>query len=239
MRHSADEEPKGTGPSECNGDRKRGKRDRFPDLIVPQRHGSGVRHRTELQSDLARPLLSGAFSAQAELDARTLPLSGHLRARLRGLAPGQLLQAVDPRQNGLVGSGHIDLAQENLDLTIVPRTKVNCIVALRSPIHIKGPQGEPVVAPDRGRLAARGVGALLLGLVNPLLALVPLVDTGPGVQHACSGPAQAPLAAMASPTGRLQAGRVDACASGLAETHFGRGDAGRLGDTGQSEAELS
>lgn len=243
-------------------------------------------------------IAGGEFSAQAELDARTQPLGGHLRARLRGLAPGQLLQAVDPRQNGLgrldgdldlrgqgasighmlataqghlhlaagpgrvsrllmeqtglhlleilslnlfgdqtvamncarlsftvargvmqadtlvldtavntlVGSGHINLAQESLDLTIVPRTKVGSIVALRSPIHVTGSLGEPVVALDRGRLAARGVGALVLGLVNPLLALVPLVDTGPGVQGACTPPVLTPLRGLAS-TAAQPAGR--------------------------------
>jgi len=35
-------------------------------------------------------------------------------------------------------------------------------------------------------VAARGAGALLLGLLNPLLALVPLFDAGPGVESPCA-----------------------------------------------------
>lgn len=119
----------------------------------------------------------------------------------RGLMQADTL-VLDTAVNTLVGSGHINLAQESLDLTIVPRTKVSSIVALRSPIHVTGSLGAPVVALDRARLAARGVGALALGLVNPLLALVPLVDTGPGLPDGCNPPAQAAVAATAPTTGQ-------------------------------------
>ena len=92
---------------------------------------------------------------------------------------------LDTSVNTLVGRGQVDLAQERLDLTIVPHTKVVSVVALRSPIYIKGSFAKPVVDVDRGRIAARGVGALVLGLLNPVLALVPLLDSGPGVENGC------------------------------------------------------
>lgn len=104
---------------------------------------------------------------------------------------------LDTEVNTLVGQGSINLADETLDLTVVPRTKVTSLVALRSPIHVTGPFRQPVVAIDKGKLAARGGGALLLGLLNPLLALVPLFEPGPGVQTDCAGlvrEAQAPPA---------------------------------------------
>jgi uncharacterized protein involved in outer membrane biogenesis len=81
----------------------------------------------------------------------------------------------------------VNLAQETLDLTLVPRTKVVSLVSLRSPIHITGGFRSPAVALDRGRVVARGAGAVALGLINPLLALLPLVDPGPGVQAGCGG----------------------------------------------------
>ena len=59
------------------------------------------------------------------------------------------------------------------------------MIALRSPIHIRGSFAKPSLDVDRGRIAARGVGAIVLGLVNPLLALVPLLDAGPGVESGC------------------------------------------------------
>ncbi|HSM22987.1 MAG TPA: AsmA family protein [Rubrivivax sp.] len=102
----------------------------------------------------------------------------------RGVMKVQAL-VLDTTVNTLVGSGEIDLAQETFDLTIVPSTKVTSLVALRSPIHVTGPLGQPVIEVDTGRVALRGVGALVLGLVNPLLALIPLIEAGPGLDSEC------------------------------------------------------
>ena len=93
---------------------------------------------------------------------------------------------LDTAVNTVVGRGSVDLAQERLDLTLQPRTKVTSLVALRSPIHVTGRFDAPQVSIDTGRLAARSAGALLLGLVNPLLALVPLLETaGDTPDNAC------------------------------------------------------
>lgn len=103
---------------------------------------------------------------------------------------GGVMQAralvLDTAVNTLVGTGRVDLRQETLDLTIVPRTKVTSLVALRSPVYVKGSFGQPVITVDTGRVAVRGAGALLLGLLNPLLALVPLFEAGPGVDSECA-----------------------------------------------------
>jgi AsmA protein len=93
---------------------------------------------------------------------------------------------LDTDINTLVGSGQVDLAQEQWALTIVPHTKVASLVALRSPIHVRGSFASPTVEVDRGALVARGGGALVLGLLNPLLALIPLFEPGPGMDDACS-----------------------------------------------------
>jgi AsmA protein len=92
---------------------------------------------------------------------------------------------LDTAVNTLTGSGQINLANETLDLTIVPRTKVSSVVALRSPVYVKGTFDKPRVELDTGRIATRSVGALALGLLNPLLALIPLFEAGPGVESAC------------------------------------------------------
>jgi len=92
---------------------------------------------------------------------------------------------VDTAINTLSGSGQIDLSNETLDLTVVPRTRTTSLVALRSPIHIGGTLGAPQVTLDKTRVLARAAGAVVLGLVNPLLALVPLVETGPGLDSVC------------------------------------------------------
>lgn len=82
-------------------------------------------------------------------------------------------------------SGNIDLGDEKLDLTVVPKTKKFSLVALRSPIHVKGSFAKPQVALDKGSLVKRGLSALALGIVNPVLALVPLIETGPGKDSDC------------------------------------------------------
>ena len=93
---------------------------------------------------------------------------------------------LDTEVSTIVGSGRIDLGQEKLDLTLVPKTKTTSPIALRSPIHVRGTFSKPEVDLDKGRIAVRSLGALALGLINPLLALIPLVETGPGVSSECA-----------------------------------------------------
>lgn len=91
----------------------------------------------------------------------------------------------DTEVTTLVGTGSIDLRHETLDLTLNQKTKQTSPVALRSPIYIRGSLAQPKVGVDPGRVALRAAGALTLGLVNPLLALLPLVDAGPGQDSDC------------------------------------------------------
>ena len=92
---------------------------------------------------------------------------------------------LDTEVTTITGSGTINLVQERLDLVLVPKTKNTSPVALRSPIYVRGTFAKPEVDIDKARVAARGLGALALGLVNPLLALIPLIETGPGMQSEC------------------------------------------------------
>ena len=94
---------------------------------------------------------------------------------------------LDTAVNTVVGSGHIDLGRETLDLTFTPQAKAASVMSLRSPIHLRGTLREPLASLDRGHMAARGGGALLLGLLNPLLTLVPLFDAGSGAESPCAG----------------------------------------------------
>ena len=92
----------------------------------------------------------------------------------------------DTEVTTLLGSGTIDLAQEKLDLTFTQKTKNTSPVALRSPIHLGGNFAKPSVTVDRGRVALRALGAVALGVVNPLLMLIPLIDAGPGKDSDCA-----------------------------------------------------
>ena len=93
---------------------------------------------------------------------------------------------LDTAVTTIIGTGTIDLGQEKLDLTLNQKTKNTSPLALRSPIHVRGNLAKPDVEVDKGRVAARGLGAIALGLVNPLLALLPLIDAGPGKDSDCA-----------------------------------------------------
>ena len=51
---------------------------------------------------------------------------------------------------------------------------------------IAAPFKDPKVQPDIGPIAARVAGAALLAAVNPLLALLPFIETGPGKDSDCA-----------------------------------------------------
>ena len=91
----------------------------------------------------------------------------------------------DTEVTTIVGTGSIDLGQEKLDLTLNQKTKNTSPLALRSPIYIRGNFAKPKVEVDKVRIAARAIGAIALGAVNPLLALIPLIDPGPGKDSDC------------------------------------------------------
>jgi AsmA protein len=124
-----------------------------------------------------------------------LKLSGDRRINLRcgvadfGVKNG-VMQAnaliLDTDVTTVFGSGRVDLGNETLDLTLAPKSKHFSPVALRGPILVRGTFSNPKVQVDLPRVAARGVGALVLGLVNPLLALLPLIETGPGLEADCA-----------------------------------------------------
>jgi AsmA protein len=84
------------------------------------------------------------------------------------------------------GTGSIDLAQEELDLVLEPRTKYTSPLALRSPIYVSGSFAQPRVEFDKVRVLVRAAGALTIGSVSPLLALIPLVDAGSGKDIDCA-----------------------------------------------------
>jgi AsmA protein len=91
----------------------------------------------------------------------------------------------DTQVTTIVGTGSIDLDEETLDLTLNQKTKNTSPLALRSPIYIRGSFAQPDVRVDKARIAVRALGAIALGIVNPLLALVPLIDAGPGKDSDC------------------------------------------------------
>ena len=91
----------------------------------------------------------------------------------------------DTAVTNVTGSGSINLKTEEMDLTLKPQPKDSGLGSLRTPLHIKGTFGQPNVGPDMGKLTARGGGAIALGILNPLLAILPLIQEGKGKDSNC------------------------------------------------------
>lgn len=78
-------------------------------------------------------------------------------------------------------TGKINLASEQLDLTVHPNSKGLRLLSLRSPIHVQGPFKQPDVGIDKGALILRGAGAVALGVIAaPVAALLPLTAANIG-----------------------------------------------------------
>ena len=92
---------------------------------------------------------------------------------------------IDTEQTEIDGSGSVNLADEYFDLTLKPEPKHADILSLRSPIRIYGPFAKPDFGIDKTALVERGVATVALGILNPLAALLPLLETGPGKDQNC------------------------------------------------------
>jgi uncharacterized protein involved in outer membrane biogenesis len=92
---------------------------------------------------------------------------------------------IDTTDTVVTVAGTIDFARERLDLVFHPEPKDPSIFALRSPIHLEGPFKQPKVRPDAGPIVARVVAAAALAALNPVLALIPFIETGPGKDTDC------------------------------------------------------
>ncbi len=90
----------------------------------------------------------------------------------------------DTEESNIGGSGTINLGAEKLDITLEPRSKKAGILSLRGPVHIRGTFRDADVGLS-SQTVGRGASAIALGLLNPLLALIPLIETGPGQNADC------------------------------------------------------
>lgn len=107
---------------------------------------------------------------------------------------------LDTSDTVINGSGQISLANETLDIVLKPEPKDKSILSLRSPLKIGGSFAAPTAGPDKAALAGRAGLAIALGVINPLLALLATIETGPGQDADCS----AALGVAANPKATAQ-----------------------------------
>ncbi|KQM80286.1 membrane assembly protein AsmA [Xylophilus sp. Leaf220] len=92
---------------------------------------------------------------------------------------------VDTTDTVVDGEGTINLGTEALHIVLKPQPKDKSILSLRSPLIIQGTLGDPSAFPDKGALAGRAALAVVLGAINPFLALAATIETGPGEDADC------------------------------------------------------
>ena len=122
----------------------------------------------------------------------------------QGLMQSKVI-VLDTSDTVINGSGRISLADETLDLTFNPQPKDKSILSFRSPLKINGTFASPAAGPDKTALAGRVGLGIALGVINPFLALLATVETGPGVDADCTG-----SLAIASPSKNSSRAKVPA-----------------------------
>ncbi len=78
----------------------------------------------------------------------------------------------------VLSDGKINLNNERLALRVVAKPKNFSPFTLRTPIHVNGTFLKPVVTIEKGPIVLRVIAAILLGAINPLAAIVPMLDLG-------------------------------------------------------------
>ena len=93
---------------------------------------------------------------------------------------------IDTDINVITVVGDANFTNEKLDFRVSPLPKKKSIGVLRTPFNVGGTFANPSVLPDFTTLGARVGGAVALGLLNPVAALIPLIETGPGQDSDCA-----------------------------------------------------
>lgn len=93
------------------------------------------------------------------------------------------------------GDGQLNFRQERFALELRPQPKEPNLLSVRGPLHVRGSFNDLEISLDPSVVARAGAAAAL-ALVNPLAALIPLIETGGGEDSHC-GEVLAPVAGAA------------------------------------------
>ncbi|MCD6681675.1 MAG: AsmA family protein [Burkholderiaceae bacterium] len=102
-----------------------------------------------------------------------------------GLVKSEVVLLDTPDSTVLV-DGSVSLAKERLNLTLRARPKDFSPLTVRAPVHITGSFEHPDIAPDAKTLGLKAAAAALLAAINPLAALIPLMDPADPATRQCA-----------------------------------------------------
>jgi AsmA family protein len=105
------------------------------------------------------------------------------------------LMVLDTADSTVLVDGMLSLASETLDLRAVVTPKDFSPLALRAPLRVSGSFSAPSVGVDGSALGLKAAAAVVLAFINPLAALIPLIDPGDAegaaqAASACQPPAR-------------------------------------------------
>jgi uncharacterized protein involved in outer membrane biogenesis len=84
------------------------------------------------------------------------------------------------------GDGQVDLKSEQMDLKLNPEPKDRSIASLNSPLYVRGSFAQPKIQLDKKKITAKGLGALVMGVLSPALAVLPLMQEGKDKDSPCA-----------------------------------------------------
>ena len=85
---------------------------------------------------------------------------------------------IDTHDSTLWVDGEMSLKTEQLGLRALVSPKDGTPISLRSPVRVTGTLAAPGFSIEKGPLLEKIVPSVLLAFVNPLAAIIPLIDTG-------------------------------------------------------------
>ena len=88
------------------------------------------------------------------------------------------IMALDTTESVILVDGTLSLATESIELKAVVLPKDFSPLTLRTPLLVRGTIANPQVSVEKGPLGRKLASAFVLGLLNPIAALLPLIDTG-------------------------------------------------------------
>lgn len=92
---------------------------------------------------------------------------------------------IDAQRVVVGGGGAVELATGNIDFLLLPRAKRATLLPLVAPVHLVGTLTNPRVRSDASDILS-STGHLLLGIVNPLSLVTPILHPGLGGATPCA-----------------------------------------------------
>jgi AsmA family protein len=102
---------------------------------------------------------------------------------------GQLkseLFLLDTTDTNLQGKVEVDLERETIDASLDAHPKDISLLSLQSKILLKGKLNKPTIMIDPVSTGLRGLGAVALGTIAPVAALLPFIELGGGRDADCN-----------------------------------------------------